>query len=71
MKEVLSVPWTYTLYGVGDGYLLVVVCGRSALYDVSVRLNADEASRYEKDGQRFIDQLAQKVLRDPDLYANR
>ncbi len=66
-EEVLiQSPLLYRLLRASDGTLtLEVVVGGIAMYEVRVRLTAQEAAAYAREGQAFTDRLAQAILADP------
>lgn len=55
-------PHAWFLLGEGDALLLDVNCSHGpAGYDVLIRLTADEASGYAREGRAHVDRLAQAV----------
>ena len=67
----LQSPLLYRLLREPSGALVLeVVVGGIALRAVRVRLDADEAAAYARDGRAFADRLARAVLADP-AYGGR
>lgn len=66
-EEVLvQSPLLYRLLRAPDGTLtLEVVVGGIAMYEVRVRLNAQEAAAYAREGVAFTDRMAQAIMADP------
>lgn len=66
-EEVLiKSPLLYRLLRAPDGTLtLEVVVGSIAMYAVRVRLNAQEAADYAREGEAFADRMAQAIMGDP------
>ncbi|HLT37932.1 MAG TPA: hypothetical protein VK034_16720 [Enhygromyxa sp.] len=58
-------PMMYRLLRDGDGLLIEVVVGGIAMSAVRVRLSADEADEYEREGSRASDRLASAIMADP------
>lgn len=58
-------PLMYRLLREGGGLVLEVVVGGIAMSAVRVRLSADEASAYEREGSRFSDRLATAIMAEP------
>lgn len=72
MKEILKKDWKYVLYQTEqDNFILSVVCGSIALYDLDFVLNIDEEERFRKEGVEFLDELAEKVNYSPQLFEER
>lgn len=53
----------------GERYL-EVVCGRVAIFTITVRLDADEAAKADADPD-FVRVLAQRISDSPDSYIAR
>ncbi|MFO7566502.1 MAG: hypothetical protein R6X02_27920 [Enhygromyxa sp.] len=49
----------------GGGLVIEVVVGGIAMSAVRVRLDAEEALAYEREGSRFSDRLASAITADP------
>jgi phage baseplate assembly protein W len=66
-EEVLiQSPLLYRLVRAPDGTLtLEVVVGGIAMYEVRVRLDAQEAAAYAREGRAFADRMAQAIMADP------
>nr|WP_211193723.1 hypothetical protein [Pyxidicoccus fallax] len=56
----------YRLLRAPDGTLtLEVVVGGFAMYEVRVRLTAEEAEQYAREGRAFADRMAQAIMANP------
>jgi len=66
-EEVLfQSPLLYRLLRAPGGTLsLEVVVGGIAMYEVRVRLTAEEAASYAREGSAFTDRMAQAIMADP------
>ncbi len=64
-EVVYQSPLMYRILREGGGLVIEVVVGGIALSAVRVRLSADEAQSYEREGSRFSDRLANAVMADP------
>ncbi len=58
-------PLMYRILRESEGLVLEVVVGGFAMSTVRVRLSADEALNYQREGTRFSDRLANAILADP------
>lgn len=54
----------------GALYLGVMV-GGVAMYEVRVRLLDEEIEAYRSEGERYLDDLAYRVAKDPSAYEDR
>ena len=69
MKEVLKKSWAYVLYETDSrDYLLSVLCGTVAHYEIEIELTSEQMKNYEEKGEKFIDELASKVRSNPQKY---
>lgn len=66
-EEVLiQSPLLYRLLRDRSGALSIeVVVGTIAMYEVRVRLDAQETADYHREGRPFADRLAQAIMADP------
>lgn len=66
-EEVLyQSPLMYRILREPSGALVIeVVVGGMAMYSVRVRLDADEAEAYARDGTRYSDRLAKEIMAEP------
>ena len=71
MKEIARKDWDYVLFQSDESYVLEVVCGTSATYEVVIVLNRGETKRYQKEGDRFIESLAAEIRRSPTVFEKR
>ena len=68
MIELIKKNWNYILYKNKEEYVLSVLCGTVALYDIEITLNTEQKLNYQNYGEKFIDGLAKKVRDNPSLY---
>lgn len=55
-----------------DGaFVLSVVVGGIAMYEVRVRLDADEVARFNDEGASFIEDLVYLIAKNPSEYEGR
>ena len=72
MEEIVKKDWKYVLYRTEQNkFILSVVCGSVALYDLNFRLNSEEEELFRKGGVKFLDELAEKVNYSPQLFEER
>jgi len=71
MIELLKKQWEYILYKDNDELILSVVCGTIALYDIEIKLSAEQKEKFSKEGQGFIDLLAEEIRYNPLKYNKR
>lgn len=67
----LEENYSYTLYKKNDELYLTAVCGRSAIFDITIKLNQEEIEKYEEKGQGFIINMARQIQDDPDSFLSR
>ena len=58
-------PLMYRIFRESGRLVIEVVVGGFAMAAVRVRLSADEAQAYEREGSRFSDGLASAIMADP------
>lgn len=65
--KLIEETWSYTLYQTSDqDYVLSVLCGGSALYEVQVQLSHTEAQRFltaPEERQKWVDQIREHSAR--------
>lgn len=72
MKKLVEKTWSYILYQTDDNNLIFsVVCGTVGLYQRNIQLNEQEKSEFEKQGQNYLDVLAEEVRQSADKYKSR
>jgi hypothetical protein len=71
MKEIIKKPWDYVFSETNGKYYITVTCGTTAVFDLTMELNAGELSGYEKSGEKFLDELSGQVRYSPDDYVHR
>lgn len=55
----------------GNDLVLNVLCGTVGQFGVEIVLNEAEREKYKREGDSFIVELANLVLRDPNAYRSR
>ncbi|WP_131725569.1 MULTISPECIES: hypothetical protein [unclassified Chryseobacterium] len=63
--------WEYILYKENQKYLLEVVCGGAAMFELKIELNIEEVNGYLSHGESYIDQLAEMIRNSPSQYLDR
>ncbi len=71
IEIILEETWSYTLYKQNDDLYLTAVCGRVAIFEITIKLNNEEIKNYEEKGKDFIVYLARQIQDYPDLFMNR
>lgn len=71
MQTLIKKDWEYVLYKDEQKYLLEVVCGTSAMFEVTIALNREEIEGYLSDGESYISQLAEKIRNSPNEFSDR
>ena len=62
--------WAYTLYKSEDNYILSVVCGDVAIYELNIQLNDYEINRY-MENQEYLEEIASEITTNPRKYSPR
>ncbi|WP_294214031.1 hypothetical protein [uncultured Chryseobacterium sp.] len=71
MQILIKKAWEYILYKDNQKYLLEVVCGGAAMFELKIILDHNEIKSYLSDDQNYIDQLAEKIRNSPGQYIDR
>lgn len=72
MKKLIEKTWSYILYQTDDNNLIFfVLCGSVGLYDRTIQLDEQEKSEFEKQGQNYLEILAEDIRQNPDKYTPR
>lgn len=71
MQALIKKNWEYILYKDNQKYLLEVICGSVAMFELKITLNNDEVDGYLTHGKIYIDQLAEKIRNSPSKYLHR
>ena len=71
MKEIVKKPWEYSFYENENSYIISVVCGSVAIFEITILLNQDEKQEYVLKGLSYLDELAKKIQFSPKLYSDR
>ncbi|KIG13849.1 hypothetical protein DB30_07504 [Enhygromyxa salina] len=67
-EVVYQSPLMYRILRDDAGLVIEVVVGGIAMSTVRVRLSAEQALAYERDGSGFSDQLANAIMASPRSY---
>lgn len=70
LKKVSEKKWAYTLYAADKDYILSVVCGDVAIYELNIPLSSTEAANALADSE-YLDRLATEIAHAPDKFAPR
>lgn len=70
ITKITESPWNYILYCTDNRYILSVVCGTSALYELNIPLSADETTLSLSDPS-YLDCLAAEIRSNPHVYSPR
>ncbi|MDI1257329.1 MAG: hypothetical protein PSV16_14640 [Flavobacterium sp.] len=69
METIFQKEWDYTFSKNGNNkFILSVVCGSIALFEVDIILNQEEINRYNEDGEKFISSLAKTIREKPENW---
>jgi len=72
MKKLIDKNWEYSLYQDEDNNLIFsVICGSVGLYNTNIQLNEEEKAEFEKQGQSFLDILAEDIKQNESKYNSR
>ena len=72
MEEIAKKDWEYTLFRTEDGaFILSVLCGRSAVYEVRIKLTETEANAFSNQGMEYLDSLAGEIRSAPSSFQER
>ena|GEM_PF-2723519 len=67
-KQEMIENWSWRLTSEGKDFYLEVMCGTSALYEVSVKLTKDEIKLYRECGKEFCEKKAAEVRYNPRKF---
>jgi hypothetical protein len=70
LTKVVDKAWSYTLYEAYDKYVLSVLCGGVAMYELNIPLELDEGVRAISDSA-YLDALASEIRDNPHRFAPR
>ncbi len=72
MKELAKESWNYRLTETESGDMIFsVVSGSVGMYEINIRLTADEISRYKKQGNLYLKTLANEMRSNESCFSNR
>lgn len=72
VETIIQQPWDYTLTKKENGdFVLTVLCGTVAFFELAIILNDDEASLYKQEGEQFVAQLAGRIRNNPSHWTFR
>lgn len=69
-EVVTQKPWEYTLYRCADRWILSVVCGGAAMYELNIALDSAQQAQVLGDSAK-LDALAAAIRSDPQSWAAR
>ncbi len=61
----------YSLEHDDSGFVLSILCGSLAMYEVKIKLTEEEIDTYEKQGKKFLDLLANEISHSPNRFRER
>lgn len=70
LNKIRQKAWTYTLYESDGRYILSVVCGGAAMYELNVPLDDADGSKAAVDDE-YLDTLAKEIAGNPHKFAQR
>lgn len=70
LNKVAEKKWTYTLYESEGKYVLSVVCGGVAMYELNIPLASDDAEKAISDSA-YLDMLASEIANNPHKFATQ
>jgi hypothetical protein len=68
MKVIAQRNWDYTAYDKNGKIYLEVLCGTSAMFNVTIELTNEQVEEMKKD-TTSLEKISQKVRDDPDKYS--
>lgn len=68
MDVIAEGRWAWLLYADRTRYVLCVVCGSVALYELAIELRPEEIEAFRAGGEGVIDRLARQVSDAPSTY---
>jgi hypothetical protein len=68
--KVAEKKWAYTLYQFEDQYVLSVVCGGAAMYELNIPLSSEEAEKAIS-SKDYLDRLAASIRDEPDKFSSK
>ncbi len=72
MKELAKESWNYRLTETESGELIFsVVSGSVGMYEISIRLTADEIRCYQKQGNLYLKTLADDIRSNESRFSAR
>ena len=69
LTKIEEKSWTYILYKYQDKYILSVMCGSIALYDVNIIVDDSIIKQFENKGITVLDELASIIRDNSDKYS--
>lgn len=68
LTKIAEKKWTYTLYQSDGLYLLSVICGCVAMYELNIPIPASDAEKAIRDST-YLDRLASEIADNPHKFA--
>lgn len=70
-EKVIEKPWAYALYKIeGKGFVLSVLCGTAAMYELNIPVDDDTAARMSAD-EIFLETYANEIREHPARYSTQ
>ncbi|MDO5105961.1 hypothetical protein [Capnocytophaga sp.] len=70
-QEIIKKKWDYSFYIEDDKYILSVICGSVALYEVKIQLNFKEIETFNVEGESYIIKLVKEIQYSPSKFTHR
>jgi hypothetical protein len=71
MEKILESPWDFIFYREGERHFLSVLCGTTAVFEITIELNAEEMAEYQAKGLDYIRNLARGGQSEPGSWIKR
>lgn len=70
MIKLAEKRWAYTLYKLGESYILSVFCGGVGLFELNIPLSNEDGVKALAD-ESFLEALATEISNDPKKYSGQ
>lgn len=70
-KYIIKKDWDYSFHKYKNMYILSVVCGSVALFEIKIELNKEELKRYKEEGHNYIERLVRDIQFSPSAFSER
>jgi|JI8StandDraft_2_1071088.scaffolds.fasta_scaffold04777_2 hypothetical protein len=71
MQKIIEKEYDYILYEDKGKYILSVLCGTIAVFDVTIMLNQEETAEYLQKGETFLDYFSSTIRSYPEDFFER